>query len=92
MQGKAPSPANQPWEQRAITTLRELAQSRMAFTSEDITDKIGYPNSNTQNANNKIGLFIQRHAQKYGLVRLRMERARHPQSNGRLITVWIGKA
>ena len=91
VQGKEPRPASPTtdWQTRALHALNELAASGTAFTSEDLTDKIGFPAAHRQNANNKIGTLIQANAHRLGLRRLRMEKARNPRSNGRLITVWI---
>lgn len=78
------------WEVEARRVLFELARSGEPFTSEDITDKIGFPGVQRANGNNKVGLFIQKHAARYGIRRWDQRPARNPQSHGRLLTVWKG--
>lgn len=80
------------WNTAAMHTLWELAHSGQPFTSEDITDRVGFPGVTRANGNNGVGLFIQRNAKRLRLRRYDQRPARNPQSHGRLVTVWIGRA
>lgn len=81
------------WHTRAKNAIWELAGQGRPFTSEDITDLVGLPDpTNRPNgANNSVGLLLNQVAKRYGLRRVNMTKARNPQSNGRLLTVWQGK-
>lgn len=91
----APTSPHRPagdWNTAATHALWELAHSGRGFTSEDLTDMVGFPGTNTANGNNKVGSFIQRNARRMGLRRTDQVKARNPQAHGRWITVWIGRA
>ena len=91
-EGKPSGPDGPTWERRAYHALIELAAEGHAFTSEDLTARAGFPNQHLQNANNRVGLLIQRHAARLNLRRVRFERAKDPRSNGRQISVWMVKS
>lgn len=82
------------WESRAKHAIWELATSGQPFTSEDITDLVGFPDPLGHRANgpnNRIGLLLNRVAKSYGLRRVDMKPAKNQRANGRLLTVWTGR-
>lgn len=91
----SPTPLNhQDWESRAKHAIWELASSGKRFTSEDITDRVGFPDAlghRVNGPNNHIGLLLNKVARRYNLRRVDMIKARNPQSHGRLLTVWQGR-
>lgn len=87
-------PANLEWEQRAKHAIWDLACTGKPFTSEDVTDRAGFPDPFGHRANgpnNQVGILILKVAKTYSLRRVNMTKARNPQSHGRLLTVWQGR-
>ena len=79
------------WHTAAHHALVELAGSGRPFTSEDLTDLVGLPGAVRANGNNAVGAFIQANAQRLGLRRVDLARARNKQAHGRLLAVWVGR-
>ena len=90
----SPAPvAGMDWQTAAKNAIWELAGSGKPFTSEDVTDLVGLPDATHKpnGANNSVGLLLQSVSKRFGLRRVDMTKARNPQSNGRLLTVWQGR-
>jgi len=82
------------WERAAKHVIWELARSRQPFTSEDVTAKIGFPDTYGHRANgpnNRIGLLLNKVAKQYGMKGIDRKPATNPQAHGRLLTVWQGR-
>lgn len=80
------------WEREAKKLVWKFAREGFAFTSEDVTDQIGFPDvtHHPNGRNNRIGALIQSLAKSYRLRRVDLVKARNKQSNGRALTVWKG--
>lgn len=81
------------WERQAKRLIWDMARSGNRFTTEDITDRIGFPDTTHRpnGRNNRIGTLISSMAKNYRLTIVDEAKARNAQSNGRTIKVWIGK-
>lgn len=81
------------WERAAKRIVWQKARSGARFTTEDITDEIGFPDSTHRpnGRNNRVGALISSVARDYRIAIVDEQKARNPQSNGRTIKVWIGK-
>ena len=81
------------WERQAKRLIWTKARSGDRFTSEDITDVIGFPDTTHRpnGRNNRIGALISSVARDYRITIVDEAKARNPQSNGRTIKVWQGK-
>lgn len=74
-----------------IAEVVRLANRRLPFTSEDVTDVIGLPRRSHPNTNNSVGALMNAMA-RAGIIRKtgRMVKARHLLSNAREVREWIG--
>jgi hypothetical protein len=81
------------WEREAKRLIWTLARNGDRFTTEDITDKIGFPDQTHRpnGRNNRVGALISSVARDYRLAQVDERKARNPQSNGRTIKVWQGR-
>ena len=81
------------WERKAKKVIWAKARSGDRFTSEDITEVIGFPDTTHRpnGRNNRIGALISSVARDYRITIVDEAKARNPQSNGRTIKVWQGK-
>lgn len=81
------------WERQAKKLIWAKARSGVEFTSEDITDVIGFPDTTHRpnGRNNRVGSLISSVARDYRITIVNERKARNPQSNGRTIKVWQGR-
>jgi len=81
------------WERRAKSLIWKMARAGNRFSSEDITDQIGFPDTTHRpnGRNNRIGALISSVARDYRIVIVDEGKARNPQSNGRTLKIWQGK-
>lgn len=81
------------WEREAKRLIWTLARNGERFTTEDITDKIGFPDvtHRPNGRNNRVGALISSVARDYRIVTIDETKARNPQSNGRTLKVWTGR-
>ena len=81
------------WERQAKKIIWGLARAGTQFTTEDITDQIGFPDQTHRpnGRNNRVGSLISSVARDYRITIVNERKARNPQSNGRTIKVWQGK-
>ena len=80
------------WEREAKKLIWSLARAGTQFTSEDITNQIGFPDvtHKPNGRNNRVGALISSVARDYRIRIVDETKARNPQSNGRTIKVWRG--
>ena len=80
------------WEREAKRLIWKLAREGTCFTSEDITNQIGFPDitHKPNGRNNRVGALISSVARDYRIRIVDEAKARNPQSNGRTIKVWKG--
>jgi hypothetical protein len=79
---------NPEWSERFDATVTALALSRVEFTSEDITARVGRPPSGSGSA---VGARVNAAAKK-GIIRWtgRMQQAERPNQHAALLKVWRG--
>jgi len=87
---KNPQPVAGAWEQQAKHLVAQWAQERRTFTTEDLTDALGFPDGahHPNGANNRIGRLMGQLVPKYGLRIVARTPSRNPQSHGRTIPQW----
>lgn len=80
------------WEREAKKLIWALARAGTEFTSEDLTNQIGFPDTTHRpnGRNNRVGALISSVARDYRIRIVNETKARNPQSNGRTIKVWRG--
>lgn len=81
------------WERRAKRIIWTMARNGNRFTTEDVTDQIGFPDQTHRpnGRNNRVGALISSIARDYRIVIVDETKARNPQSNGRTLKVWMGR-
>lgn len=81
-----------PWRDHAMAALSDLADSGIAFTSDDLVARVGLPDRlERRNHNNAVGaLFIS--AAKQGLIVKtgHYVKARRAASHARMLALWTG--
>jgi hypothetical protein len=90
---KIRTPGGTPWETQAAHLIAEWAKERRVFTTEDLTDALGFPDGShhPNGANNRIGRLMGRLAPLYRLRAVSRTPSRNPQSHGRTIAQWQAK-
>ena len=81
------------WERAAKRVIWTMARAGNRFTTEDVTDQIGFPDQTHRpnGRNNRVGALISSIARDYRIVIVDEAKARNPQSNGRTLKVWMGR-
>lgn len=79
------------WRTQADETIMQLARSGNAFTSEDVTARIGLPSVGT-NKNNAVGAVIAVWARRGLIHDVGWTRTSNPQGHSRKLTIWRGHA
>ncbi len=76
------------WRVKANAWFDELPRGRL-FTSEDVTDAIGYPGGDQgMNRNNAVGGWVQSLSRKGVIANVGTQASLHDRSNGARIVVW----
>lgn len=81
------------WRLKAQEAIRQLAYTGRPFTSEDVTNIVGYPSgSNDTNRNNAVGAVLARMAKTHLIRHVGWTQAKNVQSHGRTLKQWAGYA
>lgn len=79
------------WKMKADAWLKQQPQM-FRFTSEDVTDAIGYPSGeNAMHRNNAVGAWMRGCRKKNLIERLEPVTSRHSRSHGATIWLWMKK-
>lgn len=81
-------PPAKPYAVEFAEHVAKQAKAGNKFTSETITNVIGYPNDHEPNGNNVIGRLMQKAKTKHRLDVVDYVRAGNPRSKGRTIPVY----